>query len=324
MVVLEARNRAGGRVEQARLPDGRLVQLGGELVGQFHAAYRGLADELGLTIVPGFGDQLSGEDVAMLAEGRVVGNGWPWMSDADRASYDAAAAEFAKLAAGVDPDDPWSHPDAERLDRISVGGWMRSCGATPNAIRARELATLALSAESVERTSLLSDLRKEAAAGARGFYDYEIWESGVVEEGSATVALRMAAELETSTRYATPVVRISIATRARSRRQPASCFGATPWSAPFPPGPLRANRHRRGLARAARVARPPASRARRQGLLLYPDSFWVPLGRTARPTWRHRRSAAAGRSATASSQPWSRPSASPRCSPPRRGSSRRS
>ena len=32
---------------------------------------------------------------------------------------------------------------------------------------------LALSAESVERTSLLADLRKEAAAGANGFYDYD-------------------------------------------------------------------------------------------------------------------------------------------------------
>jgi monoamine oxidase len=41
VVVVEARGRAGGRVEQTRLPDGRLVQLGGELVGDFHSAYRG-------------------------------------------------------------------------------------------------------------------------------------------------------------------------------------------------------------------------------------------------------------------------------------------
>ena len=32
VVVLEARNRPGGRVEQTSLPDGRLVQLGGEVV----------------------------------------------------------------------------------------------------------------------------------------------------------------------------------------------------------------------------------------------------------------------------------------------------
>ena len=36
--VLEARGRPGGRVEQATLPDGRLVQLGGELIGGFHTS----------------------------------------------------------------------------------------------------------------------------------------------------------------------------------------------------------------------------------------------------------------------------------------------
>ena len=36
VVVLEARNRPGGRVEQTTLADGRLVQLGGEVVAPFH------------------------------------------------------------------------------------------------------------------------------------------------------------------------------------------------------------------------------------------------------------------------------------------------
>ena len=52
--MLEARNRPGGRVEQTTLADGRIVQLGGEVIGPFHEAYLGLADELGLTIVPSF------------------------------------------------------------------------------------------------------------------------------------------------------------------------------------------------------------------------------------------------------------------------------
>ena len=34
VVVLEARNRPGGRVEQTTLADGRLVQLGGEVVAR--------------------------------------------------------------------------------------------------------------------------------------------------------------------------------------------------------------------------------------------------------------------------------------------------
>jgi monoamine oxidase len=207
VVVLEARGRPGGRVEQTQLADGRLVQLGGELTGSFQSAYHGLVEELGLTLESSF-PSLPGEDTYVLAEGRFVGDHFPWMSDEDRASHAAVEEEFRRLTATVDPDDPWSHPDAERLDRLSVGDWMRDAGATRNAVRALDVAALALSSESVERISLLSELRKEAAAGAQGFYDYEAWEGQRVAEGSATVALRMADELGARIRYATPVKRI--------------------------------------------------------------------------------------------------------------------
>jgi len=209
VVVLEARNRPGGRVEQTTLPDGRIVQLGGEVIGPFHEAYLGLAEELGLTIVPSF-PQLPGADTWVLADGRFVGDDFPWMDDTDRASFSTLSDEFGALARGVDPDDPWSHPEAERLDRLSVGDWLRERGATRNVVRARDLAMLALSAESIERTSLLAELRKEAAAGGTGFYDYDIWECSRVAEGSATVALRMAEELGHRIRYATPVIRMRV------------------------------------------------------------------------------------------------------------------
>ena len=209
VVVLEARGRPGGRVEQTRLPDGRLVQLGGEVVGPFHTAYTGLVEELGLTLVDSF-PSLPGEDTWVLADGRFVGPSHPWMSDEDRQSYATVEREFARLAGTVDPDDPWAHPDAERLDRLSVGDWLREAGARPNVVRARDLFMLALSAESVERTSLLSDLRKEAAAGAHGFYSYDVWECLRVEEGSATVALRMAEELGARLRYGTPAARVLV------------------------------------------------------------------------------------------------------------------
>jgi monoamine oxidase len=209
VLVVEARSRPGGRVEQTTLADGRIVQLGGEVIGPFHEAYVGLAEELALTIVPSF-PQLPGEDTWVLTDGRYIGAGFPWMSDADRASFAALSDEFGALARSVDPDDPWSHPDAERLDRLSVAAWLRDRGATPNVVRARDLAMLALSAESVERTSLLAELRKEAAAGGNGFYNYEVWECNRVAEGSATVALRMAEELAHRVRYGAPVTRIRV------------------------------------------------------------------------------------------------------------------
>ncbi|HET8978401.1 MAG TPA: NAD(P)/FAD-dependent oxidoreductase [Solirubrobacteraceae bacterium] len=239
VVVLEARGRPGGRVEQTQLADGRIVQLGGEVVGPGHAAYRGLVGELGLTLEPSF-PALPGEDTALLTTGRVVGDEFPWLSDADRASYLAAEEAFRTLARTVDPDDPWSHPDAERLDRISVGAWMRDQGASPNAVRARDLAMLALAAESVERTSLLADLRKEAAVGAHGFYNYDVWECQRVAEGSATVAHRLAAELGERIRYGTPVISVRVSPR-RSTISTATGerFEASAVVCALPVGPLR-------------------------------------------------------------------------------------
>ncbi len=278
VVLLEARNRAGGRVEQTTMPDGRIVQLGGEVIGPFHESYVGLVEELGLTIVPSF-PQLPGEDTWVLADGRHVGDGFPWMDDADRASFAALSDEFGALAKTVDPDDPWSHPEAARLDSLSIADWLRDRGATRNVVRARDVFMLALAAESVERTSLLAELRKEAAAGGNGFYNYDVWECNRVAEGSATVALRMAEELGHRVRYGVPVTRIRVS--------PQGC-SVTTWTgerfecdavvSAVPVGPLRqirvegvsdermASLDRQRHALAAKV------------VFTYADSFWHDQG----------------------------------------------
>ena len=212
VVVLEARNRPGGRVEQTQLADGRLVQLGGEVVGPFHEAYGRLVAGARADARAVVSLSCPGEDTSVLTD-------WPrgrrrLRMDERRRPRQLRRARRRPSASWpprVDPDDPWSHPDADRLDRISVGQWLREQGATPGAVRARDLAMLSLAAESVERTSLLSDLRKEAAAGANGFYDYEVWECLRVAEGSATVPLRMAEELGHRVRYATPVASVRVA-----------------------------------------------------------------------------------------------------------------
>lgn len=279
VVVLEARGRAGGRVEQTRLADGRLVQLGGEVVGEFHTAYTGLVEELGLTLEPAF-PALPGESTWMLSDGRFLGDDLPWAGDADRASYAAVDAAFGKLARSVDPDDPWSHPDAARLDAISVGDWLRANGATREVVRARDIAMLALSAESIERTSLLSDLRKEAAAGAAGFYSYDVWEEMRVAEGSASVALRMADELGERIRYGSPVVRVTLGAGAGTVVVTASGerFEADAVVSAIPVGPLR-HVHIDGLSAERRASLDRQRHALAvKAVFSYPDSFWERQG----------------------------------------------
>jgi monoamine oxidase len=210
VLVLEARDRVGGRVEQVSVDDGRPVQLGGEMIGRAHTAYLGLVEELGLTLDSTY-TAVAGATTYDLVDGvKRSQDGFPFETAAERADYERVERLFGELAGTVDPDDPWSHPDAARLDGVSWAGWMRSVDALPSTLRAVEAGALALAAGSSERTSLLSELRKAAAVGDDGFYSYELWECFQVAEGSAEVALRMGAELGERVRHGAVATAISV------------------------------------------------------------------------------------------------------------------
>ncbi|MEU9233874.1 flavin monoamine oxidase family protein [Streptomyces subrutilus] len=217
VLVVEARDRVGGRVEQTELPDGRLVQLGGEVVGRAHTAYTALVAELGLTLTPSYVAE-PGALTRATAEGVSAGDPPHWFGPGDDTCHQKTTAAFCALARTVDPDDPWAHPDVTALDRTSVGDWLRAQGATPAVVRLWEIGQLALADGSYERTSLLAALRKHAAVPAPGpdHYDYEAWEGLRVAEGSATVALRMAAALGGRIRTGSPVAAVTV-------RRPGGC-----------------------------------------------------------------------------------------------------
>jgi monoamine oxidase len=285
VIVLEARERAGGRVEQELLPDGRPVQWGGEVVAEWMSAYVGLTRELGLTLEPSYTDidlpPARGAD-----EGVVVGERAPWMDDEDVADLERVETEFAALARDVDPDDPWSHPDARRLDGLSVGAWLRTLGTRPGVIRYLDHQHRLLAVDSVERTSLLAQLRKEAAAGAYGFYDERHWEQLRVAEGSAPVALRMAGQLGERVRLGCLVVALGVAPgRCTVFLRDGERIEAEAVVCALPVGPLRdvaitgvssarlGSLHRQHHALAAKT------------VVAYPSSFWQVGGATSDGVW---------------------------------------
>ncbi|MEU6281645.1 NAD(P)/FAD-dependent oxidoreductase [Streptomyces sp. NPDC047028] len=211
VLVLEARDRVGGRVEQTRTPDGRTVQLGGEVVGHGHTAYLRLAKELGLDLVPSYVDE-PGRITRLTPEGRSAGEPPHWFGPGDAGGHERLGAEFSALAATVDPDDPWSHPDAEALDRLSVAGWLRSRHASLAVVRLWDIGQLALAGGSYERISLLAALRKSAAvpASGPGDYDYDDWEGLRLAAGSATLAEVMGRDLGPRVRLGSPVAALDV------------------------------------------------------------------------------------------------------------------
>ena len=278
VVVLEARARVGGRVEAATLADGRRVQLGGEVIGHAHVAYRELVGELGLTLEPSYVND-PGEISWGLEDGVHVGDGIPWMTGAERADLARVDAEFERLAATVDPAAPWDHPDARRLDGLSVGDWLRSLDATPAVHRRHTLASLSLSCDGPERTSLLAELRKHAWLPGEAFYDLAAWEGLRCAEGSAAVVERMAAELAGRIRLGTPAasiamhgggVSVALVTGETVRAGAVVCA--------IPSGPLRAVEIT-GLS-DARLASLRSQRSARAAkvVVAYERSFWQQQG----------------------------------------------
>ncbi len=210
MLVVEARDRPGGRVEAVTLPDGRIAQAGGEVFGPGHEAYRELVDELGLTVERSYVAE-PGEMTWGLVEGIHVGDEPPWLSDAELADAERVqravreACRRRRSQRSVGPSRCRTSSTS-----ISLGAWLRAQGALPAVRRRHELAALSLSCDSPERTSLLSELRKHAALGGDHFYDLELWEGLRVAEGSAEVALRMASELGSRLRLRAVVRRIVV------------------------------------------------------------------------------------------------------------------
>jgi len=210
VLVLEARERVGGRVEQVSVDDGRPVQLGGEMIGKAHTAYLGLVQELGLTLDSTYTSVAGATTYDLWEVVRRSEDGFPFETAEQRADYERVERLFGELVATVDPDDPWSHSEAARLDGLSWAAWLRSVAALPTTLRAVEAGALALAAGSSERTSLLSELRKAAAVGDEGFYSYDLWECFQVAEGSAEVAQLMATELGERIRLGAVVTALSV------------------------------------------------------------------------------------------------------------------
>jgi monoamine oxidase len=272
VVVLEARERPGGRVEQERLSDGRPVQWGGEVVADWMHAYVELVEALGLRLEPSY-TAIDLPPAWGADEGVAVGERAPWMDDSDEADLARLGEEFARLAASVDPADPWSHPDAGRLDRLSVGAWLRSQDARPGAIRYLDHMQRSLSIDSIERTSLLAQLRKEATAGAHGFYEESRWEHLRVAEGSATVALRIVVALGVTSSRCTAFLRDG----ERIEAEAVVCA--------LPVGPLRDV-----MVSGVSQARLDSLHRQRSSLaaktvVAYPSSFWDVGGATADGVW---------------------------------------
>jgi putrescine oxidase len=122
VLVLEARDRVGGRLLTEEV-DGVRLEVGGQWVSPDQTALLALIDELNLEM---YSRYRAGDSIYIGRDGvrrTFSGERFP-VSETTAAEVERLVKELDGLAAQMDPLEPWEHPDAEALDRISFAAWL--------------------------------------------------------------------------------------------------------------------------------------------------------------------------------------------------------
>ena len=195
VVVLEARDRVGGRLLNHDIGDGAVVEVGGQWVGPTQTRALELTDELGLTTFPTYND---GENVIEWRGSLKRYRGpIPRINAAILLDTLRAQRRLQRLADTVPVEAPWLTPDARSLDSQTFDTWLRDNTSTAGARTLLEIGTEAVWAQEPRDISLLHVLFYVRSAGS---FDDLIGTDGCAQErrwvgGSQRLALEMAREL---------------------------------------------------------------------------------------------------------------------------------
>lgn len=209
VIVLEARDRVGGRVWNRELPDGTVVSAGGTWLGDGQARMFRLALEYGLRAYPQYGD---GDHVLRLdgVDHRYRGS-IPKAGPATLASLGLAFARLNAMARRLPTDAPWLAPNARTLDARTLGQWLADPLNVPSGTAHTVLkATMSLLfCTDPAEVSLLGALVLARGGGGFDYYtDSGRTETHLLDGGTPELARRMAEGLGDAVRLASPVRRI--------------------------------------------------------------------------------------------------------------------
>jgi monoamine oxidase len=220
-LVIEARERVGGRLLNEEIGDGKVVEVGGQWIGPTQERLAALAAELGVGTFPTHDEgrhliELSGR-VASYA-GAITDARLGLLRDLSRAISPLAVADFEqartrldRMAREVPLEEPWMTPDAASRDSQTFATWLARNTRTAAARTLFELATEAVWAAEPGDVSLLHVLFYTHSGG--GFNTLLGTGGGAQQDrfhgGSQRIALLMAEQLGAEQlRLGAPVRRI--------------------------------------------------------------------------------------------------------------------
>ena len=210
VVVLEARDRVGGRTLTETLPDGSTIDHGGAWFGPGQEAAYGLAGDLGVATYPTFS---AGRSV-FVKDGeakRYKGDIPLSLGVAQLANLGVAMARLDRMARKVPIGAPWDAPRAARWDQTTLAAWIDRNTAPGAGRRALRAVLRDLYAADPADVSLLFALYLIACHG--NLQHLFAIEGGAQQDrvlgGTGGLANLVAAELGEAVRLSEPVRRVS-------------------------------------------------------------------------------------------------------------------
>lgn len=160
-LVVEADERVGGRI-LTEFVDGVPLELGAQWIGDTHHRMEALAGELGVGIYDQFED---GETTYEFGGEVLRGDAFHTKYADQLAGLEIVLRRLDEMTDTVPVEAPWTAPQADEWDRITVGHWLDSQGLGPVARALQEICTVGILAMPTVEVSLLCLLQNIAVCG---------------------------------------------------------------------------------------------------------------------------------------------------------------
>jgi len=215
VVVLEARDRVGGRLLNAPIAGGHITEIGGEYVGPTQDRIKALAKAVGVDRFPTYN---SGSNVLIVEGQRSLYDAVPGVpGDPDVLKAFGELLSIDAVAREVGVKAPWQAKRAAEFDRQTVADWINANVSTAKGRSVANVAAEAIWGAEPKEMSLLYALAYIAGAGnskTPGSILKLITTGGGAQEerfvgGSQEVAIQVAKRLGSAVRLEHPVRRIA-------------------------------------------------------------------------------------------------------------------
>jgi monoamine oxidase len=206
VVVLEARDRVGGRIWTEQLADGTIIDRGGAWIAPSHDAIQALAREVGVSTYKTWvaGAHLLDDGKELRKYKGLI----PKISPLAVLTLALAQTRLNRMARQVPLDAPWAAKHADEWDGRTVASWIDSAGIRTEIARDLfEVAVTGLMTEDLHKVSLLHLLFLAHAHGSidKLFSIEGGAQENLVDGGAASIAQRVADALGDDVRLDAPV-----------------------------------------------------------------------------------------------------------------------